>query len=156
MREDEARAQFEGAQVDGESFTPWLSAQMARHGLTARQLALYSGVARSTISRILLGRGAPRPDVVAELARYFGADPAEVLAQNGLVRLDAPPEARAEAEALVRRLYALPLADRQGILRQINDILAFLERATPAERAAFVERAAPVEPPPSGEVAAEE
>lgn len=121
MGEDEARA-------IGKSVAAWLDGEMARRGLTQRQLALYSRISASTISRILRGEVAPRPEVVVELARFFGADPAEVLAQNGLIALDAPPEARAEATELLRRLYALRPADRQGILRQLNDLLDFLER----------------------------
>ena len=67
------------------------------------------------------------------LAEYFGADPAAVLAEVGLSALDAaPPEARAEAAELLRRLYALPAADRAAILKQVNEILEFLQAPSDA------------------------
>jgi transcriptional regulator with XRE-family HTH domain len=124
----------------GEGLAAWLRARMEARGLSLRQLATYSGVSLSTLSRVARGEGAPRVEVVVELAEYFGEDPAEALAAlaaDGLARLevgeDAPgtaapgTAAREEAVALLSRLYALPSADRGRILHQLNEILDFLE-----------------------------
>ena len=124
MRE-EARAE----RPEEDPLARWLRERMAERGLGQRQLARFSGVSVGTISAILHGRVTPRADVVAALAGYFGADPAAVLAQSRLAALEAaPPEARSEAAALLRRLYALAPADRSRIMRQINGILDLLER----------------------------
>ena len=128
----------------GEGLAAWLQARMAARGLSLRQLATYSGVSLSTLWRMARGEGAPRVEVVVELAEYFGEEPAEslaALAADALARLEAgtatPAEAREEAVALLSRLYALPSADRGRILRQLNEILDFLERdASDAGRAA--------------------
>jgi transcriptional regulator with XRE-family HTH domain len=119
----------QGAGESG-SLAEWLRERMAQRGLGQRQLAKFSQVSVGTISAILHGRVTPRADVVSALATYFGEDPSAVLAQTGSSALEAaPPEARAEAAALLRRLYALSPADRSRILRQISEILDFLERA---------------------------
>jgi transcriptional regulator with XRE-family HTH domain len=119
----------------GEGLAGWLAEQMRVRGLSQRQLAQYSGVSVATISRILNEGHVPRAEVVARLAEYFGAPAVDALTQAGLATLDAPPEARAEALELLRRLYALDASDRQGILHQLTEILDFLERG-PSEAGA--------------------
>jgi hypothetical protein len=86
----------------------------------------------------------PRAEIVTELAEYFGEDPVTVLSLAGLSALDAAPaEARAEAATLLRRLYALKPADRFAILKQLNEILDFLEcDPSGAEHPAALRRAA--------------
>lgn len=134
----------------GAGLAAWLKTRMDGRGLSQRQLALYAGISPSTVSRILRGEVAPRIDIVVGLAEYFGEDPLEALAQNGLSSLDAAPaDVRALAADLLRRLYALKPADRAFILRKLNEILDFLER----DPSAFAESAsepegAPWMPPP--------
>jgi transcriptional regulator with XRE-family HTH domain len=134
----------------GDGLAAWLRARIDARGLSQRQLALYAGISASTVSRILRGEVAPRADIVVLLAEYFGEDPLEALAQNGLSALDAAPaEARGQAVDLLRRLYALKPADRAFILRQLNEILDFLERDPSASaESAGARGVAPRERPP--------
>ncbi len=126
-----------------ETLGAWLQARVTARGMSLRQLALYSGISYGTLRRMLTGKGEPRPEVVAELARFFGEAPEvglAALARSALAGLDAPPEARAEAVALLQRLYGLEPVDRQLILRHLTALLSFLER-DPSARGAGRRRA---------------
>jgi DNA-binding XRE family transcriptional regulator len=61
------------------SFAIWLSHQLRRLRLTQRELARRSGVAHSTISRILLGQRQPSWATLQRLALVVGNPPPNVL-----------------------------------------------------------------------------
>ncbi len=80
------------------SFAIWLSHQLRRLRLTQRELARQSGVAHSTISRILLGQREPSWATLQRLALVLGNPPPNVLLGRFGVRVRAdgsdPPLAR--------------------------------------------------------------
>jgi DNA-binding XRE family transcriptional regulator len=69
------------------SFAIWLSHQLRRQRLSQRELARRSGVAHSTISRILLGQRQPSWATLQHLALVLGNPPPNVLLGRFGVRL---------------------------------------------------------------------
>jgi plasmid maintenance system antidote protein VapI len=110
----------------------WLSEQMRDRSLGRNALARRSGVSEATLTRIIRYDHVPGPDMIFTLADFFGADRDTVLEIAGLVQLsDLPAEMPAEIRDLARRLYRLPPADRQAILRHFDQTLKLVEDRAP-------------------------
>lgn len=57
-------------------FRTWLASEMQNRRLSQEQLALRSGMHRSTISRLLSGERSPNLDTVAQIVDALGTSPA--------------------------------------------------------------------------------
>lgn len=72
-------------------FAPWLKQRMDERGLGVNQLAEYTGIYGSAISRWLNGRSRPDPDNCVRLAEFFGRPQREVLQVAGWPTGDPEP-----------------------------------------------------------------
>ncbi len=64
-------------------FTEWLEEQIEQRGLGYNQLASYTGLSSSGISKLRLGQRRPSPETLRKLADYFKVDYDWLLAQAG-------------------------------------------------------------------------
>ncbi|HEU4572787.1 MAG TPA: helix-turn-helix transcriptional regulator [Candidatus Limnocylindrales bacterium] len=80
------------------SFAIWLSRQLRRQRLTQRELARRSGLAHSTISRILLGQREPSWATLQRLALVIGYPPPNVLLGRFGVRVRADADEMAAGD----------------------------------------------------------
>jgi transcriptional regulator with XRE-family HTH domain len=105
----------------------WLRDRLREHSLSQRRLSKATHIATGTISAILHGH-VPGPEMVTELANYFGAEPSTVMEIAGIVELsDMPNDLPVEVRGLLRRLYRLDARERNAILKQLSQLLDLLE-----------------------------
>src|SRR5690348_18807 len=64
-------------------FSEWLNEQIQRKGIGINQLASYTGLSPSTISKARLDQRRPEPETVIRLAKYFQVDEDWLLAVAG-------------------------------------------------------------------------
>ena len=95
----------------------WLKDHLRARNLNQQQLAAQSGVAASTISRMMHGQ-IPGPEIMVALADFFGEDVDALLESAGVLPLGALPGGLPpELKGLPGRLFRLPKSDRAAILR---------------------------------------
>ena len=94
-----------------QDFAEWLSGELARRGLSQRELALRAGLTSPAVSQIVRGKVQPTWESIVKIAGGLGQDPVPLLRLAGWLP-DLGPEATDEEEA-VRILRALPFHLRQ-------------------------------------------
>ncbi len=105
----------------------WLREHLRTHNLTQQQLAAQTGIAVSTISRMMHGQ-TPGPDIIIALADFFGKDADALLESAGVLSLSALPDGLPpELKGLASRLFRLPKSEHQAIQRQMEALLELLE-----------------------------
>ena len=115
----------------------WLGEQMRNRRLGRNALSRHSGLSQPTITRITRYDHIPGPEVICQLADFFGVDRDTLLEIAGVVQFsDLPPELPAEIRDLTRRLFRLRQAEREAILRSFDQILQLVENrpASPSSR----------------------
>jgi transcriptional regulator with XRE-family HTH domain len=103
-------------------FAEWLGEELARQGLSQRELALRSGVTSPTVSQIVRGEVQPTVESIVKIAEGLGEDPVTVLRLAGALP-DYLPKTTDEEEA-VRILRALPYHLRQVAVWMLRGIHA--------------------------------
>jgi transcriptional regulator with XRE-family HTH domain len=64
-------------------FSDWLNKQISQKGVGINQLATYTGLSSSGVSKLRLGQRNPEPETILKLADYFKVDPDWLLVLAG-------------------------------------------------------------------------
>ena len=101
-----------------QDFAEWLRGELARRGLSQRELALRAGITGPTVGQIVRGKVQPTVESIVKIAEGLGEDPVTVLRLAGTLP-DFLPETTEEEEA-VRILRALPYHLRQAVVWMVR------------------------------------
>lgn len=115
------------------TFAEWLGARVSERGVGVNQLATYSGVGASTVSRWLSGRSTPEPPSCYKIAEYFNREPEEVLAVAGHLKR-SPEELNILTLAGQLRSLQRSMGKQQYMMEQIAEALDALVKAETADR----------------------
>ena len=105
-----------------QDFAEWLREELARRGLSQRELALRAGMPSPGVSQIVRGKVQPTWESIVKIAGGLGQDPVPLLRLAGWLP-ELGPEATDEEEA-VRILRALPFHLRQVAVWMLRGIQA--------------------------------
>ena len=71
--------------MNEQNFVNWIKEEMTRRGFNSSQLAIASGLSKSTVSMVLRGERGAGIEFINGIARAFKLDPSEVARRAGLM-----------------------------------------------------------------------
>lgn len=74
------------------NFPEWLSGELKHRGWKQIDLAEFSGIAQTSISRVMSGMRSPGPNMCNQIAKALKVPPEEVFKAAGLIDSPALPE----------------------------------------------------------------
>ncbi len=104
------------------SFANYLHKKMREGGYTQAKLALYSGVAESTISRLLLEDRKPLPETIAKLAKALKVETEELMRAAGYLPEEEPPTFALKVDERYLDVTDIPEETRRALEKIVEEI----------------------------------
>ncbi len=103
-----------------------------RHGLTQAELALQLGVSQKTVTHYERRTANPSLELINRLASFFEVSPAELVGDDEPKARKGKAGPRSHLDELFDEVRALPRAEQQHIIKQLEDAVAGARRRAAA------------------------